>query len=103
MTTSDKKHLGNARLSYSGQSIKIHIFTPEAFYVIPLREIHLKKVGRISEYKDGNPEIVGECIAPKKGGFLWSLKIKTSIFYFRDTYMQLLLGNTSLSLGIYEE
>jgi hypothetical protein len=104
METVEKKHIGNIKLSYSKKAIKIHIFTPENFYVIPLMELE-HNVGKIYQFKEGISEIVGEIIPPEKGKKqLWSVHIKnTQIIYIKDNYIKMLKNNSGLSLPIQEE
>lgn len=102
-TQKDKRHLGNIKLSESKKAINIHIFETDKFYVIPLMELR-KNAGKIFEYVDGKANLIGEIIPPKKNlSQFWILKIKSRLYYFKDSYVQLLLNETELTLSISEE
>jgi hypothetical protein len=99
----DKKHLANVKLSESKKAVKLHIFETDKFYVIPLMELK-KSAGKVFEYVEGEPVIIGEIVPPKKGvPQFWVLKVKANIYYLKDTYVQLLLNETNLTLSIFQE
>ena len=98
----DKIHLGNAKLSESKKAIKIQIFDPEQFYVIPIAEITKNVVGKVYEYVSGEPEIVGEIFLQKEKKF-YELHIKENIYYLKSTYVQLFISGSNLVLSIQEE
>jgi hypothetical protein len=100
---SDKKHLGNVKLSEAGKAIKIHVFETEKFLVIPLAEISKRELGRIYEYIEGEPEIVGEIIPPENGKKNYKLVINENIYFLKETYVQLLLKGSKLTLMLMEE
>lgn len=100
---SEKKHIGNIKLSDSKKAIKLHIFETNKFYVIPIPEFK-NKVGKIFEYTDGISEVVGEFSMPKKNEKFWQIKIGNTIIYsIRDTYIQLMLNMSDLCLKVYDE
>lgn len=99
----EKKHIGNAKLSEAKKAIKIHFFENNKFFVIPLKEIENRTVGRVYEYSDGIPEVAGEILPPKKNSNLWTIIIKSQFYYLKDNYVVMLQNNTNLTLGIWEE
>jgi len=98
----EKTHLGNVKLSESKSAVKLHIFKYDRFYVIPIQEF-FKPFGKIFEYIEGHPELIGEVSPSKDKKHLWSFRIKTDIFYLKDSYVQMLLNETNLTLMIFEE
>ena len=100
----EKSHIGNIKLSQSKKAIKLHIFNPEKFYVIPIQELSCK-TGKVYEFIEGESEIVGEICSPEKGKKqFWKVIIKNSlILYIKDTYIQMLKNESLLSLPINEE
>lgn len=98
----EKQHLGNLKLSESKKAIKIHLFKPERFLVIPINELsHKNTVGRVLTYIDGEAEIVGE-IYPQANSKYHVLKIDEDEFFIKSTYIELLLKGSELVLVIQE-
>jgi hypothetical protein len=100
-----KKHIANLKLSEGKKALKIHFFMGDKFCIIPLHEFK-KPIGKVFEYIENIPEIVGEILPPQKGSGkikLWRISIKTNMYYIKDTYIQLLLNESNLTLPIYEE
>jgi hypothetical protein len=100
----EKEHIGNIKLSASKKAIKLHLFNPEHFYVIPLQDLS-QKVGKVFEYIEGIPEVIGEISQPEKGKKqLWKVIIKNNRFiYIKDSYIQMMKNESELSLPIHEE
>lgn len=102
--TYEKIHLGNVKLSESKKAVKVHIFNGEKKYVIPLKELSENTtVGRVYEYLNGKPEIVGEIFKETKQSSFYTLNIGDNIFNIKNNYVKLLLNNTNLTLPIYDE
>jgi hypothetical protein len=100
----DKKHIGNLKLSESKKAVKGHIFTLELFFVISLAEIAGNKVGKIYQYVEGRPEIIGEILPPTKNTKpLYQLKIDNDFYYIKEQYIKLFQNGSNLTLGIFEE
>jgi len=98
-----KNHIGNLKLSTSKLSIKFHLFESDKFYIIPLEQL-TQPSGKIFEYIDNIPELVGEIQKPIKGKKqLWKMLIHTHYFYVKDTYVNMLMNECSLTLPVYEE
>jgi hypothetical protein len=102
MTTEDKKHLGNVKLSSTRKSINIHIFQANKFYTLPLNEVS-EKAGKIFQFISGQPEVIGEISPMKKGEQFRTLKIKTDFYYLKKDYLAMLTNGSNLTLAIYEE
>ena len=99
----EKKHIANLKLSTSKLSIKLHHFETDKFYIIPLEQLN-QPSGKIFEYVDNLPELVGEIQPPQKGkNQLWKLLIKTNYYYVKDTYINMLKNECSLTLPVYDE
>ena len=98
-----KDHIANLKLSTSKLSIKFHFFKEDKFYIIPLEQLN-QPSGKIFEYVDNLPELVGEIQPPQKGKKqLWKLLIKTNYYYVKDTYINMLRNECSLTLPVYDE
>lgn len=105
----EKKHIGNMKLSESKKAIKLHLFIGgnNKYYVLPLGELQTviknQKSGRFFEYIDNIPEIVGELLPLKnKSDKYYQANIKTDIAYIKTTYIDLLLKGSDLTLMIHE-
>jgi hypothetical protein len=96
-----KKHLGNIKLSNSKLTIKVHIFNPEMFLIIPLRNIDAQ-ISKVYSYAGSIPEVVGEITHKEKTPF-YQLKIKRTIYSIRANYIDLIKNESMLTLHIYEE
>ena len=100
----DKKHIGNSKLSDSGKAIKIHIFKPEIFLVIPLTEIADKSdIGKVFHYSNNVSEIVGEIYKPKSGGKFFTIHVDESTYFLQANYVSLLMKGSPLLLPVFEE
>jgi len=98
-----KDHIANLKLSTSKLSIKFHFFKEDKFYIIPLEQLN-QPSGKIFEYIDNIPELIGEIQPPQKGTKqLWKLLIKTNYYYVKDTYINMLRNECSLTLPVYDE
>jgi len=105
----EKKHIGNMKLSESKKAIKLHLFISgnNKYYVLPLGELQTvienQKSGRFFEYIENIPEIVGELLPLKnKSDKYYQANIKTDIVYIKTTYINLLLKGSDLTLMIHE-
>jgi len=101
-TKNEKKHIGNLKLSATKRAIKIEIFNPQKYYVIPLKELD-NKVGKVFEYIDSYPEVVGEIHQVNKNTNLRDLFIKANIYHIKNTYLEILKNGSELVLQIFEE
>jgi hypothetical protein len=103
----DKKHVGNIRLSNSKKAISVHIFNPERFYSVPVSVIG-NKVGKVTQFVNQEAQIAGEIIPPNFRNLnsnknFWLLKINNEMFHIKKEYIDILVNNSNLVLGIYEE
>ena len=106
VSTPEKAHIGNAKIAPSGKAVKIHIFEGNHFFVIPSQELNdakTGKVGRIFEYSQNESEIVGEITAPKNGSKFYRLSVKSSFYYLKNTYVDMLLNGSTIVFHIREE
>jgi hypothetical protein len=105
----EKEHIGNVKLSESKKAIKIHIFSPEQFFVIPISEItkelnHPKpKIAKVFQYVNGEADVVGELYPPVNEKKYYSLTVESETYKIRTNYIQLLLNNSNLTLNVYKE
>ena len=100
----EKLHIGNLKLSESKKAIKGHIFSLGLFFVISLSEIQDNKVGKIYQYVNGNPEIIGEILPHTKGGKPCFRAIINDVSYFiKKQYIKMFQNGTQLTLAIYQE
>lgn len=94
-------HIGNIKLAVSKKAIKIHIFENNLFYVVPLFEIvDIIGSGRVFTYIENKPECVGEIRPPLKGKDLWTIEIKTKLYYIPNSQMQLLIKETPFMFNL---
>jgi hypothetical protein len=101
-TKPEKNHIGNAKLSTSKKAVKVNIFKTNKFYVISLAEITENSIGKVYEYVEGEPEIVGEIITSTNSKF-YEIKIDENIYFLKQTYVQLFKNGSGLILPLYEE